>query len=209
MILLSSAYAPNIQYFSKLLSGEDVYIEAFENFQKQTYRSRCIINSPQGPLSLTIPVCSGASSECTIRDVCVSDHGNWRHRHWNAIKSSYGSSAFFEYLEAMIEPFYTKKYKWLFDFNLDLLQLLIKLAQLDVDIRLTDHYITDEEIQDNNIRDYRNIIRPKNPPADPSFIAHPYYQTINGDAFLPNLSIMDLLFEMGYETEIVLKKCIK
>lgn len=207
MILLSSAYLPNIQYMSKILSNETVWIDTCENFQKQTFRSRAIINSPHGQLPLTIPVQSGAASECPIKEVKISDHGNWRHRHWNAIKSTYGKSAFFEYLAPEIEPFFAKRYQWLLDFNCQLLDTIIRLCQISVDIHLTDHYISFDELKRLNMIDCRDMIRPKNPIPDPNFQPYPYYQTLSENGFIPNLSIIDLLFECGYETESILSKC--
>ena len=97
-ILLSSAYLAPIQYYTKLLSnaGGMAYVEAFENYAKQTYRNRCIIADANGPLALTIPTEKTGEGKCLMRDIRISNHGNWRHQHWNALVSAYRKSPFFE-----------------------------------------------------------------------------------------------------------------
>ena len=90
--LLSTTYFGPVQWYQKLYRSDEAIIEACENFQKQTFRNRCIIATTQGVQALTIPVTRGNDS--TIRDVRISDHGNWRHLHWNALQSAYGEESF-------------------------------------------------------------------------------------------------------------------
>ncbi len=212
MILLSTAYAPPVQYFCKMLRTNSVQIEACEHYIKQTYRSRCHIATDQGIQSLNIPVASGASSNCPIRDVRISEHGNWRHVHRQALRTAYGSSAFFEYLAPEIFPHFDKGQAFLFDFNYELLQTLLRLLSIDVELSLTSSFeepmpLLSTSPKASPLQDYRLSIRPKNPPIDPAFHPIPYYQTnaaIHG--FLPNLSILDLLFECGPEAPLILLK---
>ena len=118
--LLSTTYFGPVQWYQKLYRYDHVLIEAHESFQKQTYRNRCIIATAQGVQALTVPVIS----ECRVDSVefaLISDHGNWRHQHWQAITSAYGDSPFFEYYEDDLRPFFfERKWERLLDFNEDI-----------------------------------------------------------------------------------------
>ena len=96
MIYLTSAYLAPVEYYVKLLTADKVYIERHDNYVKQTYRNRCVIAAADGPLSLTIPTEKSETLKCPMKDVRISDHGNWRHMHWNAFISNYRNSPFFE-----------------------------------------------------------------------------------------------------------------
>ncbi|MDR2764519.1 MAG: WbqC family protein [Tannerella sp.] len=202
-VCLSSAYLAPVQYYTKLLSYETVYLETAENYLKQTYRNRCLIAGANGIQALTVPVEKPLTEKCLIRDIRISDHGHWRHLHWQALVSAYGLSPFFEYYQDDFAPFYARKFDFLFDFNEALRQLICELADLRPDIRFTSHY---EPALPN---DFRESIRPKHTDADRSFLPKPYYQVFGEKhGFLPNLSIVDLLFNMGTETIIVLQQSV-
>ena len=113
-VLLSTTYFGPVQWYQKLHRAEHVIIEQWESFQKQTYRNRCLIATTNGVQALTVPV--EKSAEC-IKDLRISDHGNWRHLHWNALQSAYGESPFFEYYQDDIRPFFEKRWTFLLDFN--------------------------------------------------------------------------------------------
>ena len=108
--LLSSAYLAPVQYYTKLYAYAEAYVEAYEHYVKQTYRNRCLIASPSGVQALTIPVVKPASDKCPMKDIRISDHGNWRHLHWNALETAYRNSPFFEYYADDFLPFYTQKW---------------------------------------------------------------------------------------------------
>ena len=115
-VLLSTTYFGPIQWYQKLYRAECVQIEQWESFQKQTYRNRCLIATTQGVQALTVPI-ERLSTVNYIKDIRISDHGNWRHLHWNALQSAYGESPFFEYYQDDIRPFYEKRWDYLLDFN--------------------------------------------------------------------------------------------
>ena len=114
-VLLSTTYFGPVQWYQKLHRAEDVQIEQWESFQKQTYRNRCLIATTQGIQALTVPTERGGSP--LIKDTRISDHGNWRHLHWNALQSAYGESPFFEYYQDDIRPFFEQRWDYLLDFN--------------------------------------------------------------------------------------------
>ena len=218
--LLSTTYFGPVQWYQKLYRHEEVEIEQWESFQKQTYRNRCLIATTQGLQALTVPVErkeeSGKRKENTIKDMRISDHGNWRHLHWNALMSAYGESPFFEYYQDDIRPFFEKRWDYLFDFNeairekmcelLDIqpkisFSLEFKVYSLEMNTQVAEKStINYKQSTINSITDFREAIRPKHPLPDPDFEPKPYYQVYQQKhGFLPNLSILDLLFNMGPE----------
>ena len=89
-----------------MLCGKDVaHIEGYDNYTKQTYRNRCMIADANGPLALTIPTEKTGEGKCLMRDIRISDHGNWRHQHWNALEAAYRHTPFFQYYEDDFRPF--------------------------------------------------------------------------------------------------------
>ena len=105
-VLLSTTYFGPVQWYQKLHRADIVQIEKWESFIKQTYRNRCLIATTQGIQALTVPVVRNESP--LIKDIRISDHGNWRHLHWNALQSAYGESPFFEYYQDDLLPFFTQ-----------------------------------------------------------------------------------------------------
>ena len=167
MNLPTTFFGPVSWYEQIARASEPIFIEAHENFQKQTLRTRCRIATANGVQTLTVPV-SGSGS---IKDIKISDHNNWRHLHWQALASAYGSSPFFE-----------KKWEFLFDYNLEITRKMCELLDIRKEIRLTDEY-----------KGCTFDLRAK---AD----CKPYYQVFQSrHGFLPDLSILDLLFNMGPE----------
>ena len=206
--LLSTTYFGPVQWYQKLYRYEEVEIEQWESFQKQTYRNRCLIATTQGVQALTVPMernsqLSALNSQL-IKDVRISDHGNWRHLHWNALVSAYGESPFFEYYQDDIRPFFEKRWDYLLDFNEAIREKMCELLDIQpkVSYSLEFREVANSQLSTLNsqLKDYRERIRPKHPMADPDFEAKPYYQVYQQKhGFLVNLSVLDLLFNMGPE----------
>ena len=158
-----------------------------------------IIPTTNGPLSLTIP--TNHNTSLAMKDIRISDHANWRHVHWNALLSAYGESPFFEYYQDDIRPFFEKKYEFLFDFNMETTEKMIELLDIRPKISITEAYIQSKELkEEDEIKDFRDAIRPKKPLPDAEFSPKRYYQVYEQKhGFLPNMSILDLLFNEGNE----------
>ena len=163
-----------------------------------------VIATTNGPLSLTIP--TNHDTSMAMKDIRISDHANWRHVHWNALASAYGESPFFEYYQDDIRPFYEKKYEFLFDFNMEIMYKMIELLDIRPQISITYGYYPKgsdlDKIQGEGeqIVDFRDAIRPKKPLPDSEFTPKRYYQVYEQKhGFLPNMSILDLLFNEGNE----------
>ena len=143
--LLSTTYFGPVQWYQKL-NRHRCIIEQHDNFVKQTYRNRCVIASANGPQTLTVPIERYDGLKCAMRDIRISDHGNWRHLHWQALVSAYGETPFFEYYADDIRPFFEEhRWKYLLDFNLDITHTLCSLLDVRPDLTLSDHYIDADE----------------------------------------------------------------
>ena len=104
----------------------DIAIEVMESFPKQTYRNRCTITTPDGPLTLTVPVKRADSKQLT-RDVEISYQQRWQHQHWIALTSAYKRTPYFDYYADFFRPFYEKETKFLVDFNEGLHEVIVDL----------------------------------------------------------------------------------
>lgn len=195
-IYLSSAYLAPAEYYRLLNSGAKIVIEAYDHYVKQSYRNRCRIAMANGVQTLSIPIEKPLSPKSFTKDIRIAEHGNWRHLHWQAIVSAYNSTPFFEYLADDFRPFYEKKYEFLFDFNEELRQLVCGILDIIPPVTYSTYYKTEFT---SNETDYRDAIHPKKAPLAEQF--KPYYQVFDYRlGFLPNLSIIDILFNLGPET---------
>ena len=212
-LLLSTAYAPPVSYFVKLYeyatSGR-IALEGCEHYIKQSYRNRCCILGPNGVQSLTIPVELSQGTKTPIREVRISDHGAWRHLHAQALRTAYGASPFFEYYADELLPFYERRYTYLWDFNSDLLHTLLSLLPLDVAWCATEDFIPPHSADaPPGLCDLRYSLSPKSVEAIPGVSLRPYYQLhLARRGFVEDLSIFDLLFEMGPESLLVLRDSV-
>jgi len=191
-ILLSSAYLPPVSFFTAIKSGGDVLIEQYDNYCKQTYRNRCIIATAGGRQALTIPVVKSENPKQLMKDVRISDHGEWRRQHWNALESAYMNSPFFMYYQDDFRPFYEKKYEFLIDFNTELTALILKLGGINKELHRTESYGNTD-----GYADLRYLVEPN---EQAPYCQKEYWQVFKQKhGFLPNLSAVDLLFNMGPE----------
>lgn len=206
-VLLTSAYLPPVQYFSKLYTSPCIYLETYEHYVKQTYRNRALIAGPNGVQALTIPVEHEYSKRPATRDIRLSDHGNWQHLHRNALQSAYEGSPYFEYYADDILPIYDREHRFLVDFNADFLHTICDLLNLKPNLLQTEAYA---DAQALGAEDFREAIRPKiSHSIDKTFRSVEYYQVFRQKhGFLENLSIIDLLFNMGPESRLILRDSV-
>lgn len=195
--LFSTAYLAPVEYFQYLKTAGKVCIEQHEYYQKQTYRSRCRIATTNGIMDLSIPV--EKRNHTLIRDIRISEHSDWQTQHWRSIEAAYNSSPFFEYYADDFRPFFEKKWLFLWDFNMELLHKTLELLDIETEILLTKTY---EPQTGEETLDLREIIHPK---KEASIPLKSYYQVFATKfGFIPNMSIIDLLFNMGNESQLVI-----
>lgn len=211
MILLTSAYLAPVQSYTKLFCCHHVVEERCDHFVKQTYRNRCLIAAESGPLALSIPIVHGDGLKPCTRDIRISDHGRWRSLHWNAIVSAYENSPFFDYYADDFRPFYEKSApRFLVDFNEALEHTVCNLLEFEPQKTINDTSYMEPRLNDTSFIDLRETIRPKVSIDDPHFRPVAYYQVFaQRNGFLPNLSIIDLLFNMGPEARLVLRQSFR
>ena len=154
--LLSIAYLPPVQYFTKFLAHESVYIEMHENFQKQSYRNRCVIYGANGPLTLVIPVKKKRGRNNIITDIRIDYDTDWQNIHWKSLVSAYQNSPFFEFYKDELNQLLFNSEKSLVDFNLNLLNHILKLLNLNETYSMSEDYLSDSEVHD-----YRQSVNPK------------------------------------------------
>ena len=194
-------YLPSLEYFCTLLQHDEIVIEAHEYFEKQSYRNRCIIQTTNKIDTLTVPVQNG-NKKVLIRDLKIDYSQDWTRRHWGAIQSGYGKSPFFEYYSEYFKKIVDKKPDFLFDLNLELLTICLKLLRLEKNIIFTNNY---EKVVNN---DFRGQIHPKRSFEDNKIYQPVSYRQNFGNKFEPNLSILDLLFCQGNKSLLLLKECV-
>lgn len=187
MKLLSTSYFPSITYFSKLIKEEQVLIEHHEHFVKQTHRNRCVIASPQGMLSLSVPLINEGNKTIT-GEKKIAYTENWQAKHWRAIESSYNKSAYFEYFEEELKKTLFIKHEYLVELNTELTLQLLHILRLKCDLLPTENYQLSGDFEDE--REEQMLLQKQDFPA--------YYQVFsNKTGFLHNLSVIDLIFNEG------------
>lgn len=203
---LSTAYWPNIQYLSKIYQHSEFLIEKFETYPKQTYRNRCELYSANGKISIQVPVQKGSFTNVLIKDLQIAYDTNWQKNHLKTIESAYRSTPFFEYYFDDLLPYYQTKLENLFDYNTQILKTCFEWLDIDKEINFTTDFYKDIEVTD-----YRNAFNPKSNKQtfDKAFKAKEYIQGFEQrHGFIPNLSVLDLVFNLGPESSGIIIKSI-
>ncbi|MDD4149885.1 MAG: WbqC family protein [Bacteroidales bacterium] len=192
--ILNTAYFPNIQYLSKFVLYDEISIEQMDTYAKQTYRNRFVIASSNGQLSLTIPVVK--NNRTITKDILIDYSEDWQKKQNRAILSAYKNSAFYDHYFPELEHFFLKKEKFLIDLNMKILDNLLNTIGIQKNYKITDAYNKNT----TDTIDLRDKIHPKLSKNiyDANFEPAEYYQVFSErHGFIPNLCILDLLFNEG------------
>jgi hypothetical protein len=191
-ILLSTAYFPTAEYFSMIKNADTIYIEQKEYYIKQSYRNRCKILTSNGILNLSVPVMKGPALKVQINDIEIDYSKRWQQVHLRAITSAYSRSPYFQFYSEHFEKIIMKSRRFLLDLNDELLCKCLELLNIDKCILHTSFFQPDRK----HPHDFRYRISPK---KSSGFISRPYIQVFGNSEFIADLSILDLIFNMGPE----------
>ena len=191
--LLHPTYFPNIATLATLVQHEVIW-EVVDNYQKQTYRNRCVICTDRGQHFLSIPIkhVGGDQGRQKYKEVRLDNDYQWQRQHWRTLQTAYRTSPFFEFYEDDIAPLYERTYEFLMDFNFETLRVISECLQIELPKTRTTLY--NKEVPQDML-DARFLVRCKN---EPEFVQEEYVQVF-GDrhGFIKNTSILDLLFNEG------------
>lgn len=194
-IILPNAYLPPVYWWVFAIHHKSVLLENQETYPKQTYRNRCYIYSANGILQLNIPVKKVNGNHTCIAAIEIDNTKNWRSTHWRSIESAYNKSPYFLYYKDYIRPFFETDYKFLSNFNYELICKILSILKLNiVEIALTKDYM-----QETQSPEFRTFLQPKVPAKLLGISTFPrYLQAFEPrHGFLENLSIIDLIFNLG------------
>ena len=199
-LLIDIQYFGTINYINTLFQNSNIIIEQYESFQKMSFRNRCVVAGSNGLINLSVPLEKGRGQKELMKDVRISHSTNWRQQHLRTIESCYSRSPFFEFYRDTVWKLLEKPEIYLLDQNLKILQWLKKVFKYKVDISVTEEYLKNYP---EDMIDKRNYFLPKNQLTDPFTIR--YTQVFEDRiGFIPNLSILDLLFCSGPEAISIL-----
>jgi len=205
-ILLSTAYFAPIHYYTRVVHHQTIFLERFEHFNKQTYRNRCVILGGNGIIPLVVPVEKGRTKKVYIRDLKIAYDEDWQRKHWRTLFSAYNSSPFFEFYKDEVYPLFNDRKKFLLDLNNEVHEVICELLEIEDSMILTDDF---EKVPENTLN-LRDIISPKNKKQpDVQFQPEIYTQVFHEKfGFVPNLSILDLLFNEGPNSVNILQSLL-
>ncbi|MCK9400019.1 MAG: WbqC family protein [Bacteroidales bacterium] len=202
-ILLPTAYFPPISYFVHMIRSKVIYIEQMETFTKQTFRNRCEIMTASGKSSLVVPVTKPQGNHTMTKQVEICYREHWQEQHWKTLQTGYRSSPFFNYYTDILEQLFETQETSLINNNHNILKTISALLGIDLNIQFTQDY----EKKPGSMLDLRSAISPKKYQPFNQFPKYPQVFDYKY-GFVPNLSILDLLFNMGPEAGRYLDKIV-
>lgn len=204
--IFSISYFGSVSYWCFLLAADNILLEQHCRFERQSYRNRCNILAANGILPLSIPILKPAGGYPFTREAEISYDVDWRQNHWRSIVSAYNSSPFFEYYADEYEAVFQKRFKFLWDLNMAVFDVVEN--QLGVKVAYTPTIKYHQAAVDD--ADYREIIHPKRELGiSDGFNPVPYRQIFGEKfGFTRDLSIIDLIFNKGPESIILLRQCL-
>jgi WbqC-like protein family len=201
-ILIESQFFPPIEYLVRCVQAENVCLEAHEHFQKGSYRNRCHIAGANGLQVLSVPLRRNKEEDKNIKNIKIAYDVDWQKQHWRTLQSAYGSAPFWAFYAPVLERFFTEKFEFLFDYNTEILKTIFKLLKIDKTVTISQS--SDYEAIYTEGSDCRNTIHPK---IKNDLNTINYSQLFNDRyPFIPDLSILDLLFCCGNQSLSILKQ---
>ena len=193
-VLFATAYQPPVGYMAVAIRTDEVVIEAYETYTKQTCRNHCIIYGPNGMQTLSIPVIKVNGNHTLTKDVLISYHQPWQKIHWRSIETAYNNSPFFLYYQDHFAHVYEKNFRFLLDLNVEILQTMFQILRINPHVRLSDNF----EKSPANTTDLRSTYIDKHQASE---LTYPHYTQVfeSRHGFIPGLSTLDVIFNLGPE----------
>jgi hypothetical protein len=202
-ILIEPHFLPSLEYFCALLPFDEIILEGWEHFPKQTYRNRSYINTANGIKILTVPL-KERHGKILTKNVKIEAGKKWRNSHWRSIESAYRKAPFFEYYFEELKNVLFKEHEYLLDLNRDLLSFCLRNSNIDKKLSVSVAY--EKQVAENKT-DLRSVILDKRPFAFRNLYRTHTYHQVFGNNFAPNLSFIDLLFCEGPESASIINAC--
>jgi hypothetical protein len=205
-ILIPMTYLGPLSLYSKYLESGQILIEQHDSYTKQSYRNRCKIYSANGSLNLIVPVKHERGSKIKVKDIRIDYDTDWRRLHWKGIESAYNSSPFFEYFRDAFEPYYLREYVFLKDLCTGLNEEVLRILNITSKPLFTEEFINPGS--NASINDLREKIHPKRETLPIRIFNNARYSQVfmSSHGFIPDLSILDLIFNTGPEAVSILRK---
>lgn len=206
ILLIDCQLFPSVCYIHNLSSHNYVTIEKYDNFKKISFRNRYIIAGANGIQNLTVPIAGGREQKALMKDIKIDNSTNWQTKHWRSLVSAYNKAPFFEFYSEDVKALLFSKEKFLFSFNMEILKWICKTLKIKATIGFTESYV--KNYIDKT--DLRNCILPKNFQENCGNQSLHYAQVFEDRlGFLPNLSILDLLFCQGPNAAFLLNGIVE
>ncbi|WP_204345027.1 WbqC family protein [Psychroserpens algicola] len=198
-VLLHPTYFPNIAHFVAMLQADHIVFETCDNYQKQTYRNRTSIYAANGKLDLNVPVVYSQRNRQLYRDVDIFNTENWQIQHLKSLESAYRTSPFYEFYIDDLIPLFEMETTSIMEFNLKCISRIFECLQLAFSYKTTERF----DMNPNAILDARGLASSR---KEIKQVFKPYAQVFDEKhGFISNLSILDLLFNEGPNTELYLE----
>ncbi|MBN1880318.1 WbqC family protein [bacterium] len=210
-------FAPWAGYFHKMLMVDTfVYLDNVP-YSKNSFqnRNRILINGHSQ--WLTVPVCSHGMYGEPTKDILINDQTNWRRKHVMTLKQNYGKATGFDWAMERLMPVYQTDYIYLYKFNMAINQAIRWMLEIQVPVRMASE-LTETQGPTDRLVAIVTALGGRTYLSGPSgrkyidlrlfdeqginiryqeFRLRPYAQ--QQEVFVPGLSILDLLFNLGPE----------
>ena len=198
-LLIETQYLPSLEFFCAIAMADEIQIEGCEHFVKQSYRNHAFINTANGIEKLTVPLTS-KGNRVPMKEVKIDPSQNWRSTQWRTIESAYRKSPYYEHYADDLHKTLFGHHTFLVDLNMALLSLCLNWLLWQKKITVTQSYLANP----NDVMDIRNVLLSKKPYGTRNFYTPVPYTQVFGNTFVPNLSLVDLIFCRGPEAAGIL-----
>lgn len=198
-VLVTTAYHPPAWYIAEAMRADEMIIEAFETYVKQTCRNHCTIFGPNGRQTLSVPVVKANGNHTLTKDILVSSHQPWQKIHWRSIETAYNNSPFFLFYRDHFSGIYEKKFRFLLDLNNEIFTVLAQILKITCKVRISESY----QRSPSGATDLRDRTGLKDHGMQEAL---PHYTQVfePRHGFIPGLSILDVIFNLGPESTLYL-----